>query len=57
MLADNGVIDGGTDLSGTKFLLMTGVLEDEVVIGVSEDISLASIEELELSGLEKIIGW
>lgn len=57
MLADNGVIDGGADLSGTKFLLMTGVLEDEVVIGVSEDISLASIEELELSGLEKIIGW
>ena len=56
MLADNGVIDG-VALSGTRFLLITGVLEDEVVIGVREDISFASIEELELSGLGKIIGW
>ena len=41
-------------LSGTRFLLMTGVLTVDdwsPDIGVNDDISLASMEELELSGL------
>ena len=43
------------EVSGT--LLGTGLTGANCVMGVNEDISLASIEELELSGLKNINIW